>query len=170
MHGTYQSKLTLMSESLRNDGRVWVPKNAGDKRPPSQIPESERDYFLERKYPSFGNLVPRDVASRNSKEQCDQGKGVGATGLAVYLDFADAIARDGRASIEKKYGNLFQMYDKISGAGPLPDPDDDLPGRALHHGRTVGGLQPHEHPRRALRARRGQFLRTTAPTAWGRAP
>src|SRR5512136_2065537 len=118
VHGTYQSKLTLMSESLRNDGRVWVPKTPGDKRQPSQIPEAERDYFLERKYPSFGNLVPRDVASRNSKEQCDQGKGVGATGLAVYLDFADAIRRDGRAVIHKKYGNLFQMYDKITGEDP----------------------------------------------------
>jgi succinate dehydrogenase / fumarate reductase flavoprotein subunit len=136
VHGTYQSKLTLMSESLRNDGRVWVPKNAGDKRPPSQIPESERDYFLERKYPSFGNLVPRDVASRNSKEQCDQGKGVGATGLAVYLDFADAITRDGRASIEKKYGNLFQMYDKISGQDPYQTPMMIYP--AVHY--TMGGL------------------------------
>jgi succinate dehydrogenase / fumarate reductase flavoprotein subunit len=136
VHGTYQSKLTLMSESLRNDGRVWVPKNAGDKRPPSQLPESERDYFLERKYPSFGNLVPRDVASRNSKEQCDQGKGVGATGLAVYLDFADAIARDGRASIEKKYGNLFQMYDKISGQDPYQTPMMIYP--AVHY--TMGGL------------------------------
>ena len=136
VHGTYQSKLTLMSESLRNDGRVWVPKNTGDKRPPSQIPESERDYFLERKYPSFGNLVPRDVASRNSKEQCDQGKGVGATGLAVYLDFADAIARDGRASIEKKYGNLFQMYDKISGQDPYQTPMMIYP--AVHY--TMGGL------------------------------
>ncbi len=136
VHGTYQSKLTLMSESLRNDGRVWVPKKAGDKRPPSQIPESERDYFLERKYPSFGNLVPRDVASRNSKEQCDQGKGVGATGLAVYLDFADAITRDGRASIEKKYGNLFQMYDKISGQDPYQTPMMIYP--AVHY--TMGGL------------------------------
>jgi succinate dehydrogenase / fumarate reductase flavoprotein subunit len=136
VHGTYQSKLTLMSESLRNDGRVWVPKTAGDKRPPSQIPESERDYFLERKYPSFGNLVPRDVASRNSKEQCDQGKGVGATGLAVYLDFADAIARDGRTGIEKKYGNLFQMYDKISGQDPYQSPMMIYP--AVHY--TMGGL------------------------------
>jgi succinate dehydrogenase / fumarate reductase flavoprotein subunit len=136
VHGTYQSKLTLMSESLRNDGRVWVPKTAGDKRPPSQIPESERDYFLERKYPSFGNLVPRDVASRNSKEQCDQGKGVGATGLAVYLDFADAITRDGRASIEKKYGNLFQMYDKITGEDPYQTPMMIYP--AVHY--TMGGL------------------------------
>ena len=136
VHGTYQSKLTLMSESLRNDGRVWVPKNPGDKRQPSQIPETERDYFLERKYPSFGNLVPRDVASRNSKEQCDQGKGVGATGLAVYLDFADAIQRDGRATIEKKYGNLFQMYAKITGEDPYETPMMIYP--AVHY--AMGGL------------------------------
>jgi succinate dehydrogenase / fumarate reductase, flavoprotein subunit len=136
VHGTYQSKLTLMSESLRNDGRVWVPKNSGDKRPPSQIPEAERDYFLERKYPSFGNLVPRDVASRNAKEQCDQGRGVGDTGLAVFLDFADAIQRDGRAVIEKKYGNLFQMYDKITGEDPYTTPMMIYP--AVHY--TMGGL------------------------------
>ncbi|MDZ7597665.1 MAG: fumarate reductase/succinate dehydrogenase flavoprotein subunit [Desulfobacterales bacterium] len=136
VHGDYQSKLTLMSESLRNDGRVWVPKNAGDKRPPADIPEDERDYFLERKYPSFGNLVPRDVASRNAKEQCDQGKGVGATGLAVYLDFADAIKRDGRAVIAKKYGNLFQMYEKITGEDPYKTPMMIYP--AVHY--TMGGL------------------------------
>ncbi|MCU0585948.1 MAG: fumarate reductase/succinate dehydrogenase flavoprotein subunit [Desulfobacterales bacterium] len=136
VHGTYQSKLTLMSESLRNDGRVWVPKTPGDKRRPTEIPESERDYFLERKYPSFGNLVPRDVASRNSKEQCDQGKGVGETGLAVYLDFADAIRRDGRATIAKKYGNLFQMYDKITGEDPYTTPMMIYP--AVHY--TMGGL------------------------------
>ncbi len=136
VHGTYQSKLTLMSESLRNDGRVWVPKTPGDKRPPHQIPEAERDYFLERKYPSFGNLVPRDVASRNVKEQCDQGKGVGETGLAVYLDFADAIRRDGRAVIERKYGNLFQMYEKITGDDPYETPMKIYP--AVHY--TMGGL------------------------------
>ena len=136
VHGTYQSKLTLMSESLRNDGRVWVPKTAGDKRAPTDIPEAERDYFLERKYPSFGNLVPRDVASRNSKEQCDQGKGVGETGLAVYLDFADAIQRDGRATIAKKYGNLFQMYEKITGDDPYRTPMMIYP--AVHY--TMGGL------------------------------
>jgi succinate dehydrogenase / fumarate reductase flavoprotein subunit len=136
VHGTYQSKLTLMSESLRNDGRVWVPKNPGDKRPPYQIPEGERDYYLERKYPSFGNLVPRDVASRNAKEQCDLGKGVGETGLAVYLDFADAIARDGRAVIEKKYGNLFQMYEKITADNPYETPMMIYP--AIHY--TMGGL------------------------------
>ena len=136
VHGTYQSKLTLMSESLRNDGRVWVPKNPGDKRPSNQIPESERDYFLEEKYPSFGNLVPRDVASRNAKEQCDMGKGVGSTGLAVYLDFADAIKRDSRAVIEKKYGNLFQMYEKITGEDPYEKPMRIYP--AVHY--TMGGL------------------------------
>ena len=135
VHGSYQSKLTLMSESLRNDGRVWVPKNP-DKKPPQQIPEAQRDYFLEEKYPSFGNLVPRDVASRNAKEQCDMGKGVGDTGLAVYLDFADAIKRDTRAVIEKKYGNLFQMYDKITGENPYETPMMIYP--AVHY--TMGGL------------------------------
>ncbi|WP_419656976.1 SdhA3: succinate dehydrogenase flavoprotein subunit [Desulfosarcina variabilis str. Montpellier] len=136
VHGSFQSKLTLMSESLRNDGRVWVPKNPGDKRSPQQIPESERDYYLERKYPSFGNLVPRDVASRNAKEQCDAGKGVGETGLAVYLDFADAIKRDGKAVIEKKYGNLFQMYEKITADDPYQTPMMIYP--AIHY--TMGGL------------------------------
>jgi succinate dehydrogenase / fumarate reductase flavoprotein subunit len=136
VHGSYQSKLTLMSESLRNDGRVWVPKNPGDKKTPQQIAEAQRDYFLEEKYPSFGNLVPRDVASRNAKEQCDLGKGVGDTGLAVYLDFADAIKRDTRAVIEKKYGNLFQMYDKITGENPYETPMMIYP--AVHY--TMGGL------------------------------
>ena len=136
VHGTYQSKLTLMSESLRNDGRVWVPKKPGDKRSPEQIPESERDYYLERKYPSFGNLVPRDVASRNAKEQCDLGKGVGETGLAVYLDFADAIKRDSKPVIEKKYGNLFQMYEKITAQDPYKTPMMIFP--AIHY--TMGGL------------------------------
>lgn len=136
VHGTYQSKLTLMSESLRNDGRVWVPKNAGDTRRPEEIPENERDYYLERKYPSFGNLVPRDVASRNAKEQCDLGKGVGETGLAVYLDFADAIARDGKVVISAKYGNLFEMYEKITGEDPYTTPMKIYP--AVHY--TMGGL------------------------------
>jgi succinate dehydrogenase / fumarate reductase flavoprotein subunit len=136
VHGTYQSKLTLMSESLRNDGRVWVPKTPGDKRSPSLIPEAERDYYLENKYPSFGNLVPRDVASRNAKEQCDMGKGVGETGLAVYLDFADAIKRDGRNVIAKKYGNLFQMYEKITAQNPYETPMMIYP--AVHY--TMGGL------------------------------
>ncbi len=136
VHGTYQSKLTLMSESLRNDGRVWVPKNQGDNRPPYQIPENERDYYLESKYPSFGNLVPRDVASRNAKEQCDAGKGVGDTNLAVYLDFSDAIKRDGEDVIRKKYGNLFQMYEKITADNPYKTPMMIYP--AVHY--TMGGL------------------------------
>ncbi|SHO45389.1 fumarate reductase/succinate dehydrogenase flavoprotein subunit [Desulfopila aestuarii] len=136
VHGDYQSKLTLMSESLRNDGRVWVPKKVGDTRPPAQIPESERDYYLENKYPSFGNLVPRDVASRNAKEQCDANKGVGSTGLAVYLDFADAIKRDGEQTIFKKYGNLFQMYEKITDSNPMQEPMMIYP--AVHY--TMGGL------------------------------
>jgi succinate dehydrogenase / fumarate reductase flavoprotein subunit len=136
VHGTYQSKLTLMSESLRNDGRVWVPKDPGDRRSPDQIPDSERDYYLERKYPSFGNLVPRDVASRNAKEQCDMGKGVGETGLAVYLDLRDAVKRDGEDIISQKYGNLFQMYEKITGEDPYKTPMQIYP--AVHY--TMGGL------------------------------
>jgi succinate dehydrogenase / fumarate reductase flavoprotein subunit len=136
VHGDYQSKLTLMSESLRNDGRVWVPKDPSDTRAAKDIPESDRDYYLEAKYPSFGNLVPRDVASRNAKAQCDQGKGVGDTELAVYLDFADAIQRDGRDVIEKKYGNLFQMYEKITADNPYETPMMIYP--AVHY--TMGGL------------------------------
>jgi succinate dehydrogenase / fumarate reductase flavoprotein subunit len=136
VHGTYQSKLTLMSESLRNDGRVWVPAKPGDKRNPNDIPEGERDYYLERKYPSFGNLVPRDVASRNAKEMCDEGKGVGPTGYAVYLDFKEAIERDGAEVIKKKYGNLFQMYERITGENPYGTPMMIYP--AIHY--TMGGL------------------------------
>ena len=136
VHGDYQSKLTLMSESLRNDGRVWVPKKKGDTRKPADIPEEERDYYLENKYPSFGNLVPRDVASRNAKEQCDQEKGVGSTGLAVYLDFAEAIKRDGADTIYRKYGNLFQMYEKITDSDPMKEPMMIYP--AVHY--TMGGL------------------------------
>ncbi len=136
VHGTYQSKLTLMSESLRNDGRVWIPKMPGDRRPPNQIHESERDYYLENKYPSFGNLVPRDVASRNAKVQCDMGKGVGETGLAVYLDFKDAIKRDGKDVIANKYGNLFQMYEKITASDPYEKPMMIYP--AIHY--VMGGL------------------------------
>lgn len=134
--GEYQSKLTLMSESLRNDGRVWVPKNPDDKRSPDQIPEEERDYFLERKYPSFGNLVPRDVASRNAKEMIDAGKGVGETGVAVYLDFADSIKRLGRSVIEERYGNLFDMYKQITAEDPYMLPMRIYP--AVHY--TMGGL------------------------------
>lgn len=137
--GSHQSKLTLMSESLRNDGRVWVPKTAikGLKAKDAvNIPESERDYFLERKYPSFGNLVPRDVASRNAKTVCDEGRGVGSTGVAVFLDFSDAIRRDGRAVIEGKYGNLFDMYKQITGDDPYQVPMMIYP--AVHY--TMGGL------------------------------
>ncbi len=137
--GDHQSKLTLMSESLRNDGRVWVPKVAkpGLKAVDAvSIPESERDYFLERKYPSFGNLVPRDVASRNAKTVCDEGRGVGATGLAVFLDFSDAIKRDGEAAIRAKYGNLFDMYAQITGDNPYKGPMMIYP--AVHY--TMGGL------------------------------
>jgi succinate dehydrogenase / fumarate reductase flavoprotein subunit len=134
--GDYQSKLTLMSESLRNDGRVWVPKTPGDKRSPEQIPEEDRDYFLERKYPSFGNLVPRDVASRNAKEQCDAGRGVGPGGYGVYLDFSEAIQRDGLAVIQEKYGNLFDMYHEITNEDAYKVPMRIYP--ALHY--TMGGL------------------------------
>ncbi|MBW7940587.1 MAG: succinate dehydrogenase (quinone) flavoprotein subunit, partial [Candidatus Omnitrophica bacterium] len=136
VHGDCQSKLTLMSESLRNDGRIWVPNKSGDKRPPGQIPEQERDYYLERKYPSFGNLVPRDVASRNAKEVCDKGRGVGSTGMAVYLDFRDSIQRLGRSTIEARYGNLFQMYEKIVDDDPYQVPMMIYP--AIHY--TMGGL------------------------------
>ncbi len=132
----YQSKLTLMSESLRNDGRVWVPKKKADKRPPNEIPEDERDYYLERRYPAFGNLVPRDVASRAAKERCDAGYGVGDTGLSVYLDFKDAINKQGEKTIEDKYGNLFEMYLKITGINPYKEPMRIYP--AGHY--TMGGL------------------------------
>lgn len=132
----FQSKLTLMSESLRNDGRVWVPQNPKDKRHPNDIPESERDYFLERRYPAYGNLVPRDIGSRAVKERCDAGFGVGDTGLAVYLDFKDAILKQGKKAIEEKYGNLFEMYEKITGENPYESPMKIYP--AGHY--TMGGL------------------------------
>ena len=132
----FQSKLTLMSESLRNDGRIWVPKNKGDKRPANDIPEEERDYYLERRYPTFGNLVPRDVASRAAKERCDAGYGVGDTGLAVNLDFRDAIKKQGKKAIENKYGNLFEMYQHITGLDPYEEPMRIYP--AGHY--TMGGL------------------------------
>ena len=136
VHGDYQSKLTLMSESLRNDGRVWVPKKTGDARPPNQIPEDERDYYLERKYPSFGNLAPRDISSRAAKEACDDGRGVGPTGYGVYLDFADAIARLGEGAVREKYGNLFDMYERITDENPYKVPMRIYP--ASHY--TMGGL------------------------------
>ncbi|MDD9945339.1 MAG: fumarate reductase/succinate dehydrogenase flavoprotein subunit [Myxococcales bacterium] len=135
--GDYQSKLTLMSESLRNDGRVWVPKKKGDVgKSPEEIPEKDRDYYLERKYPSFGNLVPRDIASRSAKEVCDAGKGVGPGGLGVYLDFADAIGRLGAEAVSERYGNLFDMYERITGDNPYKTPMRIFP--AIHY--TMGGL------------------------------
>ncbi|MBF9066758.1 fumarate reductase/succinate dehydrogenase flavoprotein subunit [Streptacidiphilus fuscans] len=134
--GDHQSKLTLMSESLRNDGRIWVPKQAGDSRSPDRIPEDERDYYLERLYPSFGNLVPRDIASRAAKNVCDEGRGVGPGGLGVYLDFADAIRRMGRQAVAEKYGNLFEMYQRITGEDPYQVPMRIYP--AIHY--TMGGL------------------------------
>ena len=134
--GDYQSKLTLMSESLRNDGRIWVPKKKGDTRTPDQIPEDERDYYLERKYPSFGNLAPRDIASRAAKQVCDDGRGVGRTGLGVYLDFADAIKRLGKEKISEKYGNLLEMYERITAEDPYRVPMRIFP--ASHY--TMGGL------------------------------
>lgn len=132
----YQSKLTLMSESLRNDGRVWVPKQKGDKRPPGEIPPEDRDYYLERRYPAYGNLVPRDIGSRAAKERCDAGYGVGETGYAVYLDFSDAIKEQGKKTIENKYGNLFDLYQKITGENPYEQPMKIYP--AGHY--TMGGL------------------------------
>ena len=134
--GDYQSKLTLMSESLRNDGRVWVPKKAGDNRPPQDIPEDERDYFLERKYPSYGNLAPRDISSRSAKEACDEGRGVGPGGRGVYLDFSDAIKRLGRKVVEERYSNLFEMYGNITGESAYERPMRIYP--AVHY--TMGGL------------------------------
>ncbi|HBY63250.1 MAG TPA: fumarate reductase/succinate dehydrogenase flavoprotein subunit, partial [Solibacterales bacterium] len=139
--GEYQSKLTLMSESLRNDGRIWVPLKTGDKRNPVEIPEAERDYYLERRYPSFGNLVPRDVASRAAKGVCDEGRGVGHTGLGVYLDFADSIRRLGKKTIADRYGNLFEMYERITGEDPYSVPMRIFP--AIHY--TMGGLWVDYH-------------------------
>src|ERR1700722_372882 len=139
--GEYQSKLTLMSESLRNDGRIWVPLKKGDKRSPDQIPEAEREYYLERRYPSFGNLVPRDVASRNAKAVCDEGRGVGETGLGVYLDFSDSIKRLGKHVIEERYGNLFEMYERITSEDPYRVPMRIYP--AIHY--TMGGLWVDYH-------------------------
>ena len=134
--GDFQSKLTLMSESLRNDGRIWVPKAQGDKRPPRQIPESERDYYLERKYPSYGNLAPRDISSRAAKEVCDEGRGIGASGRGVYLDFAEALERLGRKTIDERYGNLFEMYHDITAEDPYQVPMRIYP--APHY--SMGGL------------------------------
>src|SRR5260221_635422 len=134
--GDHQSKLTLMSESLRNDGRIWAPRQKGDKRPPGQIPESERDYYLERKYPTYGNLAPRDISSRAAKQACDEGRGVGPSGLGVYLDFAEPIERLGKSVIGEKYGNLFEMYERITDEDPYKVPMRIYP--ASHY--TMGGL------------------------------
>ena len=138
--GDHQAKLTLMSESLRNDGRIWVPKEEGDKRGANSIPDDERDYYLERKYPSFGNLAPRDIASRSAKEACDAGQGVGESGLGVFLDFRDSIKRLGKDIVSERYGNLFHMYEKITGEKSLPSSNANLPGPSLHNGRSLGGL------------------------------
>src|SRR6185503_16991469 len=134
--GEFQSKLTLMSESLRNDGRVWVPKQAGDKRPPNDIPDGDRDYYLERMYPAFGNLAPRDIASRAAKRVCDEGRGVGETGLGVYLDFSDAIRRLGENGVRERYGNLFDIYHEITAESAYKVPMRIFP--AVHY--TMGGL------------------------------
>jgi len=139
--GDYQSKLTLMSESLRNDGRIWVPRKEHDARPPAQIPDAERDYYLERKYPSFGNLSPRDISSRAAKQVCDEGRGVGSTGRGVYLDFSDAIERLGRQKIQERYGNLFDMYERITDENPYQTPMRIYP--AMHY--TMGGLWVDYH-------------------------
>ena len=166
--GDHQSKLTLMSESLRNDGRVWVPKKQGDKRPPDQIPEAERDYYLERRYPSFGNLVPRDVASRAAKAVCDEGRGVGDTGLSVYLDFADAIKRLGVDIIKRALRQPVRHVRPDHGRDPVQGADAHLSRRPLHDGRALGRLQPDDHDSRACSCWAKRTSPTTAPT--GSAP
>ena len=165
--GDYQSKLTLMSESLRNDGRIWAPKNSGDKRPADQIPEDERDYYLERKYPSFGNLAPRDISSRSAKEVCDEGRGVGETGLGVYLDFKDAIDRLGEDAIRERYGNLFDIYHEITGESAYQQPMRIYPAVHYTMGGALGGLQLDEHDSGMLRDWGSEFFRTMAPIDWG---
>ncbi len=163
----FQSKLTLMSESLRNDGRIWVPEKAGDERRARDIPEAERDYYLERKYPSFGNLVPRDVASRNAKIVVDQGRGVGPLRNGVYLDFADAIARLGRDVVEDRYGNLFEMYERITGEDPYSVPMRIFPRpttRWVGCGSTTTSRRPWPVCTRSARPTSA----TTVPTAWVR--
>ena len=157
--GDYQSKLTLMSESLRNDGRVWVPKKKEDRRPPRPDPRGRARLLPRAHLPGFGNLCPRDVASRAAKHVCDEGRGVGETGLGVYLDFGDAIQRLGERGVSERYGNLFDMYHEITNEDPYQVPMRIYPGRALHDGRAVGGLQPDVQPPGPLRARRGELLR-----------
>ncbi len=163
--GEYQSKLTLMSESLRNDGRIWVPQQKGDKRPPDQIPESERDYYLERRYPSFGNLVPRDVASRNAKAVCDEGRGVGETGLGVYLDFAECDQPPGPG---RHRGTLRQPVRHVPahhGRRSVQSADAHLSGHSLHDGRFVGGLSPDEHDPGLVCGGRSEFFRSRRQSA-----
>ena len=156
--GEHQSKLTLMSESLRNDGRVWVPKKAGDTRPAKDIPESERDYYLERRYPAFGNLVPRDLASRNAKTMIDEGRGVGPTKEAVFLDFRDAIKRDGRDAVEARYGNLFDIYHEITDENAYEVPMRIYPAPHYTMGRPMGGLQSDDDDSGSICPRRVQLL------------
>ena len=168
--GDHQSKLTLMSESLRNDGRVWVPKKKGDSRRPNDIPEDERDYFLERRYPSFGNLVPRDVASRAAKEVCDEGRGVGPGGYGVYLDFRDAIKRQGLATDQGEVRQPLRDLRADHRRGCLRGADADLPGRALHDGRPLGRLPPDVHHPGTFRRRRGQLLRPGGQPPGGQRP
>ena len=164
--GHYQSKLTLMSESLRNDGRIWVPLEKGDKRKPDQIPEAERDYYLERRYPSFGNLVPRDVASRNAKAVCDEGRGVGEHGLGVYLDFSDAIKRLGSRQDSRALRQSVRDVRTHHRRRSVQSSDAHLSGDSLHHGRAVGGLSPDvDHPR-TVRDRRSEFFRSRSEPLW----
>ena len=158
--GDYQSKLTLMSESLRNDGRIWVPQERATSVAADQIPEDERDYYLERRYPSFGNLVPRDVASRDAKEVCDEGRGVGRERPRRLPRFRRRHQAPGRNSDRERYGNLFDMYERITGEDPYKVPMRIYPGHPLHDGRPVGGLQLDEHDSRAVRDRRSEFLRS----------
>ena len=155
-----------MSESLRNDGRVWVPRVRGDARPAAQIPEDERDYFLERRYPSYGNLVPRDVASRAAKAVCDAGNGVGPGGYGVYLDLGDAIARLGRDVIDERYGNLFEMYQRITDEDPRAVPMRIYPAPHYTMGGSVGRLRAHEHDPRACSCSARPTSPTTARTGW----
>ena len=164
--GDYQSKLTLMSESLRNDGRVWVPLRQADERAPNDIPRNERDYFLERKYPTYGNLAPRDIASRAAKEVCDEGRGVGPGGRGVYLDFASAIQRLGIETIRERYGNLFDMYERITGEYPYRVPMRIYPAPALRDGRVVGRLRLDEHDTWLVCRRGSQFLRPRRQSSW----
>ena len=169
MSGEHQAKLTLMSESLRNDGRVWVPAVKGDKREPNSIPDTDRDYFLERKYPSYGNLAARDVSSRAAKKVCDNGRGVGPGGRGVYLDFRDAITLAGEQAIRERYGNLFEMYERITAENAYIGANAHLPGAALHHGRALGGLQSRKQRSRDSLCWEKPISLTMAPTGWGRA-